>query len=60
MVRKATVIIGIIVIAAIAIGVSAYYATSASFQSQDTQTAADPLPVVLVHGLGEDVSIWQE
>lgn len=60
MVRKTTVIVGIIVIAAIAIGVAAYYAASASFQSQETQTAADPLPVVLVHGLAEDASIWQE
>jgi triacylglycerol esterase/lipase EstA (alpha/beta hydrolase family) len=42
------------------LGVSVYYATSASFESQETQTAADPLPVVLVHGLGEDASIWQE
>jgi pimeloyl-ACP methyl ester carboxylesterase len=57
--KKTTVIIGIIVIAAIAIGVAAYYAISASFQSQSTQTAADPLPVVLVHGLGEDAFIWQ-
>jgi pimeloyl-ACP methyl ester carboxylesterase len=59
-VKRATVIVGVIAIAAIAIGVAAYYAISASFEPQSTQTAADPLPVVLVHGLGEDASIWQE
>ena len=57
--KKITVIIGIIVLAAIAIGIVTYSGISASFQSQSTQTAADPLPVVLVHGLGEDASIWQ-
>ena len=57
---KKTVVIGIVVVAAIAIGVASYYALSGSSQSQATLTAADPLPVVLVHGLGEDASIWQE
>lgn len=60
MVKRTTIIVGIIVIAAIAIGVAGYYALSASFESQTTETAANPLPVVLVHGLGEDASIWQE
>ena len=58
--KRATFIIGVIAVAAIAIGVAAYYAISASFESQTTQTAANPLPVVLVHGLGEDASIWRE
>jgi len=49
----------VVIIAVIVIAVAAFNAISASNRAQETQTASQPLPVLLIHGWNEDASIWK-
>jgi pimeloyl-ACP methyl ester carboxylesterase len=59
LVDKKFVIVIAIAIAAIAIG-SAIFASLANHSPETSVAGENPLPVLLVHGLGEDASVWKK
>ena len=58
--NKTKSIILAIVIIAIALGIAAYSYSASNKPAQTSIAANNPLPVLLVHGLGEDSSIWKK
>ena len=59
MVDSKIIVIGIVVIAAVGAAVT-YYEIVITDRSKSVLTASEHLPVILVHGLAEDASVWKK
>jgi len=58
-VRKIIIVIGIVIVIAVAVSLASY-SSIRNNQGKTTIASENSLPVLLVHGLGEDSSIWKK